>query len=137
MMTDELVCVVSPTHELAGRENISIKELGKQTFVAHNAPSPYRRRVIEAFDKHKTKLNIAVELPSLEAIKLMVERGVGAALIPRLSANAEIATGRLKALSVKDLKLERRLNIIYRRSSELSHAAKAFLEVAKEVGGKR
>ena len=137
VMTDELVCVVSPTHELAGRENISIKELGKQTFVAHNAPSPYRRRVIEAFDKHKTKLNIAVELPSLEAIKLMVERGVGAALIPRLSANAEIAAGRLKALSVKDLKLERRLNIIYRRSSELSHAAKAFLKVAKEVGGKR
>jgi DNA-binding transcriptional LysR family regulator len=137
VMTDELVFVVSPDHPLASRAELSVKELGEQSFVAHNAPSPYRRRVIEAFDKHKTKLNIAVELPSLEAIKLMVERGTEAALVPRLSAAAEIASGRLKALSVKDLKLERKLNIIYRRNSELSHAAKAFLAVAKEVGAKR
>ncbi len=137
VMTDELVFVVAPNHPLASRDEVSVKELGEQSFVAHNAPSPYRRRVIEAFDKHKTKLNIAVELPSLEAIKLMVERGSEAALVPRLSAAAEIASGRLKALSVKDLKLERKLNIIYRRNSELSHAAKAFLTVAKEVGAKR
>lgn len=137
VMTDELVFVVSPKHEFAGRVEVSIKDLGGQSFVAHNAPSPYRRRVIEAFDKHKTKLNIAVELPSLEAIKLMVESDAGVALVPRLSANAEIASGRLIGISVKDLKLERRLNIIYRRNSELSHAAKAFLMIAKELAPKK
>lgn len=76
-------------------------------------------------------------MPSLEAIKRMVERGVGVALVPRLSANAEIASGRLKALSVIGLKLERKLNIVYRRNSELSHAAKEFLAVARELGRKR
>lgn len=137
VMDDELVFVVSPSHGFASRQEVSVKELGDQIFVAHNAPSPYRRRVIEAFEKHKTKLNIAIELPSLEAIKRMVERGVGVALVPRLSANAEIASGRLKALSVKGLKLERKLNIVYRRNSELSHAAKEFLAVARELGRKR
>lgn len=137
VMDDELVFVVSPSHEFASRREVSVKELGDQIFVAHNAPSPYRRRVIEAFEKHKTKLNIAIELPSLEAIKRMVERGVGVALVPRLSANAEIASGRLKALSVIGLKLERKLNIVYRRNSELSHAAKEFLAVARELGRKR
>lgn len=137
VMDDELVFVVSPSHEFASRQEVSVKELGDQIFVAHNAPSPYRRRVIEAFEKHKTKLNIAIELPSLEAIKRMVERGVGVALVPRLSANAEIASGRLKALSVIGLKLERKLNIVYRRNSELSHAAKEFLAVARELGRKR
>lgn len=137
VMDDELVFVVSPSHEFASRREVSVKELGDQIFVAHNAPSPYRRRVIEAFEKHKTKLNIAIELPSLEAIKRMVERGVGVALVPRLSANAEITSGRLKALSVKGLKLERKLNIVYRRNSELSHAAKEFLAVARELGRKR
>ena len=134
--TDELVFVVSPKHEFAQRDAVLIKDLGGQSFVAHNAPSPYRRRVIEAFEKRKVKLNIAVELPSLEAIKLMVERGGGVALVPRLSADAEIASGRLVALSVKDLKLERKLNIIYRQNSELSHAAKAFIRVAKEMAAK-
>jgi DNA-binding transcriptional LysR family regulator len=131
VMTDELVLVVSPKHPFADRRGISIKELDTETFVAHNAPSPYRQKVIESFDKHKTKLSIAVELPSLEAIKRLVERGVGVALVPRLTAAYEIRSGRLKALSVKEMKLERRLNIIYRSNSELSHAAKAFLAVAK------
>src|SRR5207253_7678369 len=122
---------VSPRHELAGREKISIKELGEQSFIAHNAPSPYRQKVIEAFRKYKTRLNIAVELPSLEAIKRLVELGSGVALVPKLSAESEIAAGHLAALSLKELRLERKLNIIYRRNSELSHAARAFLEVAR------
>ena len=135
VMNDELVLIVSPTHELAGRRgSVSIKELGDVTFVAHNAPSPYRQKVIETFEKNKTRLNISVELPSLEAIKKLVHRGVGVALVPKLTAQAEIATGQLVALSVKEMKLERKLNIIYRRNSELSHAAKEFLKVARDIG---
>jgi len=132
--SDELVLVMSPDHPLATRDEISVKELGAEIFVAHNAPSPYRQKVIESFEKYKTKLNIAVELPSLEAIKRLVARGVGLALVPRITARAEINAGLLSELSVKEMKLERKLNIIYRRNSELSHAAKAFLKVAKEAG---
>jgi DNA-binding transcriptional LysR family regulator len=132
--TDELVLVVAPKHAFAARSAISIKDLANETFIAHNAPSPYRLKVIEAFERHKTKLNITVELPSLEAIKRLVERGVGVALVPRLTANNEIAAGRLRAVQVREMKLERKLNIIYRRNSELSHAAKAFLKVARELG---
>ena len=62
-------------------------------------------------------------------------RGVGVALVPRLTARAEVVAGILKELSVKEMKLERKLNIIYRRNSELSHAAKAFLKVAKDISG--
>lgn len=135
VLTDELVLIVAPGHRLAGKRNVRIEELRDEDFVAHNAPSPYRRRVVEAFERHKTRLNIVVELPSLEAIKLLVERGDGdsnplVALVPRLSAESEIDAGRLRALRVEDLRLERRLNIVYRKNSELSHAARAFLDVA-------
>lgn len=136
VMTDELVLIASPKHKLAKQSSVSIKDLGDETFVAHNAPSPYRQKVIESFEKHKTSLNISVELPSLEAIKKLVEKGVGVALVPKLSAAAEIEGGRLAALSVKEMKLERKLNIVYRRNSELSHAAKAFLQIAKDLAGK-
>jgi DNA-binding transcriptional LysR family regulator len=133
VMTDSLTLIVAPGHRLAGASQVGIKELGDEAFIAHNAPSPYRRRVVEAFEKHRVRLNIAIELPSLEAIKLLVERGAGVALVPRLTAVDEISRNRLRALSVKELKLERKLHIIYRRSSALSHAAKAFIDVAKEL----
>ncbi len=133
VMSDELTLVVSRGHRFAGRTEVSIKELGDEIFVAHNALSPYRQKVIETFEKYRTNLTIAIELPSLEAIKRLVERDVGVALVPKLTAQSEIATGQLIGLSVKEMTLERNLNIIYRRNSELSHAAKAFLAVAKEI----
>lgn len=134
VVTDELALIVSPGHPLAAKGEVSIKELGGETFIAHNALSPYRQKVFESFDKHNTKLNISIELPSLEAIKRLVEKGVGVALVPKLTAQAEIDNGQLKALSVKEMKLERKLNIIYRKNSVLSHAAQMFLKVAKEMG---
>ena len=133
VMTDELTMIVSPDHKFAGRSEVSITELGDEIFVAHNAPSPYRKQVIETFEKHRTPLNIRVELPSLEAIKKLVVSGVGVAFVPRLSAESEIASGQLIALSVREMKLERNLNIIYRKNSELSHAAKAFLKIAGKI----
>lgn len=133
VMADELILIVSPQHPLADKTKVPIKELGGETFIAHNAISPYRNKVIETFVKHKTPLNIAVELPSLEAIKRLVETGIGVALVPKLTAKAEIASGQLVGLSVNEMKLERKLHIVYRRNSVLSHAAEAFLKIAKEM----
>ena len=133
VMTDSLVVIVAPEHRLARRDVISINDLGDEVLIAHNAQSPYRQSVIEAFDRNRTPMNIAIELPSLEAIKRLVEAGSGVALVPRLTAESEIAGRRLAALRVKELKLERKLNIIYRKNSVLSHAAGAFIETAQKL----
>ncbi len=130
---DELVLIVSPDHALAGKESVSIKDLGIETFIAHNAPSPYREQVISKFEKHSTKLNIAVEMPSLEAIKRLVELGAGVALVPKLTAQYEISRGQLAGLAVKEMKFERKLHIVYRRNGVLSHASKVFLKLATKM----
>jgi len=137
VLTDELTLIVGPTHPFAARSVVSVRELGTETFIAHNAPSPYRQKVLETFDKHKTRLHIAVELPSLEAIKRLVQLGVGVALVPKLTAQSEIANGQLKGIGVKEMKLERKLNIVYRKRSELSYAAKAFVKLAREASKAR
>ena len=133
VLNDELVLIVAPGHRFADRSLVSIRDLADETFIAHNAPSPYRKKVIETFDKYDTRLNISVELPSLEAIKRLVERGTGIALVPKLTAKSEIAAGQLVGLSVKEMKLERKLNIVYRKNSVLSHASQEFLKIAKEM----
>ncbi|MEP7211486.1 MAG: LysR family transcriptional regulator [Acidobacteriota bacterium] len=133
VMTDELLLIVAPGHRLAQRKSVSISELGDESFIAHNAHSPYREKAIETFARHKTKLSISIELPSLEAIKRLVEAGVGVALVPKLAAAAEVAAGKLCGLSVKEMKLERKLNIVYRKNSTLSYAAKEFLKIAQET----
>jgi DNA-binding transcriptional LysR family regulator len=130
---DELALIVSPEHPLAQRKVVSIRELGVESFIAHNVPSPYRERVVRTFEKYKTPLNISIEMPTLEAIKRFVEQRAGVALLPRLAAQAEIANGSVVALSVPEMRFERRLYLIYRKNGSLSHAARAFLKVAKRV----
>jgi DNA-binding transcriptional LysR family regulator len=71
-------------------------------------------------------------MPTLEAIKRLVEHGLGVALVPRLAAQAEVERGQVAGLTVQEMRLERRLHLIYRRGATLSHAAKAFITVARE-----
>jgi DNA-binding transcriptional LysR family regulator len=137
VISDELALIVAPEHPLATGGTVSVKELGAETFIAHNVPSPYRERVIKTFEKHRTPLNISMEMPTLEAIKRMVEDRMGVALVPRLTVQTEIARGLLVGLTVKEMRLERKLYLIYRKGASLSHAAKAFLRVARDAAGQK
>jgi len=131
---DELALVVAPAHPLAQQQIISVRELGAESFIAHNVPSPYRDKVIKTFAQARTPLNISMEMPTLESIKRLVEQGLGIALIPRLAAQIEIDRKQLAGLVVREMKFERRLHLVYRRGATLSHAAKAFLRVARDQG---
>ena len=133
VLRDELALIVPPDHPLAGKKVVSVRELGAESFVAHNVPSPYRERVVRTFEKYRTPLNISLEMPTLEAIKRFVEGGMGVALVPRLTAQAEIARGQVAALAVREMKFERKLYLVYRKGATLSHAARAFLRIAREL----
>ena len=129
--SDELAFVVPPSHPLARAGEISIKQLGAETFVAHNVPSPYRDKVIDSFRKYKTPLHMDVELPTLQAIKRFVAMGNGVAFVPHISAESELADGELVRIRVRELDFSRKLRLVYRKKANLSHAAQAFLKVAE------
>lgn len=128
--SDHLAFVVPPRHQLAKAKQVSLQQLGKESFVAHNVPSPYRQRVLEAFRRYKTPLHMETELPTIEAIKKFVAMGKGVALVPGLCVRDEVARGELVRVRVRELEFERKLRIVHRKGASLSHAAQAFLELA-------
>lgn len=134
---DELCLIVPPGHRLAGAAEVGVRDLGAESFLAHNVASPYRQRVVETFARLQTPLQIALELPTVETIKKCVRMGMGVAFAPRMCLEDELGRGELVAVRVRELRIERQLRLIYRKNSTLSAAAKAFLEVAteKQVAG--
>jgi DNA-binding transcriptional LysR family regulator len=134
---DELVFVVPPGHSLATVGEVSIHQLGAESFVAHIVASPYRDKVIEAFRRHKTPLHMDVELPTLQAIKRFVCMGNGVALVPEISVENEIGRGELVRVPVRELHFQRKLRLVYRQESTLSHAGRAFLKVAEQFAKER
>jgi DNA-binding transcriptional LysR family regulator len=134
---DELVFVVPPSHPLAHAAHVDIRQLGAEVFVAHNVPSPYRARVLQAFARHKTPLHMDVEMPTIETIKKFVSMGNGVALIPGIAVEEEVARGHLVRVPVRELAFERKLRIIYRKQGALSHAGRAFLKIVETLSSKR
>jgi len=134
---DSLAFIVSPRHALAGRERVSITELGGELFVAHNVASPLRQKVIESFQRYRTPLNMAIELPTIEAIKRFVAMGNGVALVPHLTVARELEIDELVRVPVDELEVKRVLRMVHRRQTTLSYAARAFLRTVRTLALER
>lgn len=127
IFTDHLAFVVSPTHRLARRKSVSIAELGTETFIAHNVVSPYREVVLREFQRLKVPLRRDVEMPTVEAIRKLVQQNEGVAFLPRMCVDQEIDNGVLREVQVKELQVERKIYLVHPAHRALSHAARAFL----------
>jgi DNA-binding transcriptional LysR family regulator len=131
---DEIVLLTAPKHPLASRRKTTLEEVGREVVIAHNDPSPARDRVLRAYERKKTAINIQISLPSLDGIKRAVESGIGVALLPRRCALAEIARGHLAAVRIPELGAPRQVRLVFRKTGERSRAAEAFLEIVRAAG---
>ena len=137
---DSLALVVWPGHRLCKRHDsrkapreVDITDLGGETFVAHIVESPYRQRVIQMFAKHHVPLNMHIELPTIESIKRFVAMKKGLAIIPRMCAEHEIERGDLCELRLKQMRIERRLYLVYRQDRPLSAAARELVALIRGI----
>jgi DNA-binding transcriptional LysR family regulator len=129
ILQDELTFVVPPKHPLARRRSVDIKELGEETFIAHNVDSPYRTRVIQLFEKHRTPLQRNIEMPTIESIKRFVQMGMGVAIVPRMCVQWEVERKLLAEVRIRQMKMPRSLYLVSRRGAKLSHAAEGLMRL--------
>jgi DNA-binding transcriptional LysR family regulator len=129
---DELVLIMHPDHELAGRPSVSVTELGKESFLAHNVKTGSRHMVMETFARHHTPLNITLELATIETIKRFAQLKIGLAIVPRMCVADELERGTLVSVPVTELSYARTLWVTHRQGMTFSHAAAAFLEILRE-----
>ncbi len=132
VLRDELALILNPAHPLATREEVTIEELGGESFLAHNVRTGSRNKVIEAFAEHHTPLNITLELATVETIKRFVQLNVGLAFVPRMCVREELERGTLASVPVRGLSYARTLWVTHRRNATFSHAAAAFLSVMRQ-----
>ena len=126
---DSLVLVVWPEHKLAKKREVDITALGDEIFVAHIVESPYRHRVVQMFAEHRVPLRMDVELPTIESIKRFVEMKKGVAIVPRMCVVEELERGDLRELKIRQMKVVRRLYLVYRKDRPLTAAAQSLVDV--------
>ena len=87
--------------------------------------------VLREFQRHRVRLNMDLEMPTVETIKLLVARNKGVGFLPKMCVEHEIAQGLLCGVRVKELNVTREIRLVYPARRALSHAARAFLEVVR------
>jgi DNA-binding transcriptional LysR family regulator len=129
IFSDSLAFVVAPKHRLAARKEVPISELADEIFIAHNVISPYREIVLRVFQDRGVRLNMDIEMPTVETIRWMVEANQGVAFLPRMCVEQEIAEKRLVSVRVPEIDVERKIYLVQPSRRAVSYAADAFLQL--------
>jgi DNA-binding transcriptional LysR family regulator len=131
---DRLIAVVNETHPLATRKRITSEDLLSAEWVMREPGSGTRSEFEETLKSWKLsvdRLNVVLELPSNEAVRMAVEAGAGATVISELVATTGIKSGKLKALAMEFP--QRAFTVLRHQERYCSKATEIFLSEIKEA----
>lgn len=128
LLKNEIV-VVGPRH-LAAR-GMSRDQLESLTWISREEGSAARAVVEAAFSELGIAPKRRLELPSWEAIKLMVRRGYGLAACSRFAVEEEVRAGLLAVIPIRGWKVQNTTSVIRVRDAALTPAAQQFLTMLR------
>lgn len=133
---EDYMLVVPVGHRLAsvGRAVALAEVAGEPLVIAPGIPST--AALLAACDERGVQPRVTVETDTMEAVRRMVERGLGISLLPRTMAQAPDVR-RMRAVEIARGALRRQVALVHRGETYLTAAAKAlqsFLVEGLSVG---
>lgn len=130
---DEVVLVVAPDDEFAGRRSVSIESVAERHLIMFDRGSSYYALVDNALREAGVLVTPAMELDNMEATKKMVQVGLGIAMLPRVAVKRELERRELREVKIRKMTMPRReIALIYRRGRPLSRVSRAFVELLEQ-----
>lgn len=130
---DEIVLVCNPQHLFAATGRTTITEAAAEPIVLFDRGSSYYGLINNFFRQAEIIPNVAMELDSLEATKRMVEEGLGIALVPSVTIERELDSGKLVKIElVGQEPITRPISLVYRSNRKRPRSIQAFIESVSE-----
>ncbi|MFK8026785.1 MAG: LysR family transcriptional regulator [Gammaproteobacteria bacterium] len=130
---DQLVVVVPPDHEIAGRDSIPLEEVMNFPFICREEGSGTREVIMDHMVKlglDRNNLNVSLELGSPESIKGAVEAGMGISIASLATLEKELKLGTLVAVTL-DPPMERSFSFVRQRQKFRLRAMEKLLDYAR------
>ncbi|MGQ2923675.1 LysR substrate-binding domain-containing protein [Variovorax paradoxus] len=124
---DELVVVVPVDHALAARDAVRIVDTIAYDYVGLHTGSYINQQILKAASECEKPFRCRVQVTSFDALSLMVEAGMGIAVMPKAIGLRYSALARIKVLALDEAWARRELRICVRSFDSLSVAAKLFV----------
>lgn len=105
LVSGGMVCLLPPDHPLAGREELSLREIAGHPLVMYDRAIPFGRMIGKAFDALGATPRIAMEVPRAELAVSMVRAGIGVALVDEFAAAGDLPGGILCRPLIEPIKV--------------------------------
>ena len=129
-LQDEMLVVAPPGHPLADKAELSLSRLGGETWVLREAQSGSREQFIQQIQPELPRWQAGLELNTLEAVMLAVEKGLGISFISRLAVSDRLKDGRLVALPLTR-RFPRQLSLIWHKQKYHSTSLRHFIHFCR------
>ncbi len=129
---DELVLVCAADHKFAGMQSVKPRQLAGEPYVNRELGSGTREFTDHYLLRCKVALedlNVVMELGSIEAIKGVVETGLGVAIVSRATVAKERRLGTLAAVPLEP-RLIRTFSFVHPKEKFRSRLLTTFVEFA-------
>ncbi|MDY7021240.1 MAG: LysR family transcriptional regulator [Cyanobacteriota bacterium] len=126
---DELALILPVFHRFAKQDFIHKEDLYKLQFIALDSQSTIRKVIDQVLTRSNIdprRLQIEMELNSIEAIKNTVQAGLGAAFVSTSAIEKELQMGVLHQAKIEGVIVHRMLSVIVNPNRYQSKAAEAF-----------
>jgi DNA-binding transcriptional LysR family regulator len=130
---EELVVVLGRQHPFANRRMLKPEDLANLRFIMYERRTAMQSLIDSYFEMLQVVPRIAMEIENIEAIKSLVGAGLGAAILPRCSADEHLRGSRIRVMPTHQ-RLFRSLGLVRREGAlpprtidELSRALVAGL----------
>ena len=119
-----LVC--SADHPLAGQNEVALSQLMSIEMVGFQRDLQLRQEIDQVLAKAGVTVNVHMEFDNADSMVRAIQASRGIGIVPEAAVRRETATGSLRVVACRELRMTRPLGIIFRRSGRLSRAASEF-----------
>ena len=130
---DRMVAAFAPTHPLAKRKIVSLRELAEFMLVLTETSFGLRQQVDRTFAQHGFHPQIFCVTNSLALVKATASVGRKCTLLPRFAVEREVAAGTLATIAVREFATNPLVfSVCTRNGHSLSPAANVFVDTVHD-----
>ena len=129
---EPMLLLAYPGHPLIGKESVFPSDIEDEPLILTETGCSYRAAFENILSEYNVKSNLVLETGSVQAIKQFTMSGLGITLLPKVSVEEEVKSGKLIPLNWKGPDFGVISQVIYHKDKWISPALSAFLKLAKD-----
>ncbi len=130
---DKLVLICGPSHRLAKKKRVQLRELVGEKFVAFEPDLPTRKEIDRRLRGRGVRIRPILEFDNIETVKRAVGIEDAVSIVPEICVRDEVRGDTLVAVEIDEPEMWRPLGALVKRNATATPALKEFLGMLEKT----